>query len=208
VEQDAMRERSTPPARLRRRKSIVALLVTAASATMLGLSFAAVPLYRLLCSTTGFGGTPQIAKTASSARGERDLTISFDANVAPGLTWEFAPEKPQIRLRTGIAASVSYKATNFSDRETSARATFNVSPDSAGGYFNKVACFCFDEQTLGPGETREMTVVFYLDPALEKDPALEGVQMITLSYTFFAVKKPGRENTAAVGEFKRRRWPP
>jgi len=175
---------------------------------MLGLSFAAVPLYRLFCSATGFGGTPRAASAAPLEKGQRQLTVRFDANVAPGLPWKFAPETPQIRLHTGETATVYYKALNESGRETAARAAFNVSPDSAGAYFNKIACFCFDEQRLGPSETREMPVLFYLDPSLEKDPAMEGVHTVTLSYTFFALKAPRGEKTAEAREPKRDISPP
>lgn len=196
-----MSERGTGSSLLRRRKKIVALLVAAASAAMLGLSFAAVPLYRIFCSATGFGGTPRIAQSMPAAQGERVMTVRFDANVAPGLSWKFDPETPQLKLRTGNTATVYYKATNLSDRATVGRAVFNVSPDSAGAYFNKIACFCFNEQTLGPDETREMPVVFYLDPALEKDPGLDSVETVTLSYTFFAVKNPSADKTAAGGAF-------
>jgi cytochrome c oxidase assembly protein subunit 11 len=202
-----MSQRGTSSTPMHRRKGFVALLLAAASMVMLGLSFAAVPLYRLFYSATGFGGTPQIVKTATSEKGQRNLTIRFDANVAPGLAWKFNPE-PQIKLRTGETATVYYKTTNVTDRETVARAMFNVSPDSAGAYFNKIACFCFNEQKLGPGETVEMPVVFYLDPALENDPIMEGVQTITLSYTFFALKAPKGEKTAVVEEVKRDAWSP
>ncbi len=155
---------------------------------MLGLSFAAVPLYRFFCATTGFAGTPQTAKLPPASRGLRDLTVRFDANVAPGLAWNFVPETTKIKLRTGETATIYYKVTNMSDRATAARAMFNVSPDSAGAYFDKIACFCFSEQKLGPRETLELPVVFFLDPALEKDPTMAGIQEITLSYTFFAAK--------------------
>lgn len=199
-------ERQDAPRRGRRRT--VAFLVAAVSMAMLGLSFAAVPLYRLFCSATGFGGTPRAASAAPLEKGQRELTVRFDANVAPGLPWKFAPETPQIRLRTGETATVYYKASNESGRETAARAAFNVSPDSAGAYFNKIACFCFDEQRLGPSETREMPVLFYLDPSLEKDPAMEGVRTVTLSYTFFAVKTPRGEKTVEVQERKSDISPP
>ena len=182
------------------RRGSVAFLVAAVSMAMLGLSFAAVPLYRLFCSATGFGGTPRAASAAPLEKGQRQLTVRFDANVAPGLPWKFAPETPQINLRTGETATVYYKASNESGRETTARAAFNVSPDSAGAYFSKIACFCFEEQHLGPDETREMPVLFYLDPSLEKDPAMEGVHTVTLSYTFFAVKTPRGEKTARAQE--------
>jgi cytochrome c oxidase assembly protein subunit 11 len=163
-------------------------LAVAASLAMLGLSFAAVPLYRFFCAATGFAGTPQTAKLPPASRGMRDLTVRFDANVAPGLAWNFAPETAKIKLRTGETATIYYKVTNMSDRATAARAMFNVSPDSAGAYFDKIACFCFSEQKLGPRETLELPVVFFLDPALEKDATMAGIQEITLSYTFFAAK--------------------
>ena len=191
-----------------RSKVFVALLIAAASVAMLGLSFAAVPLYKLFCAATGFGGTPRVVSAAPLEKGQRDLTVRFDANVAPGLSWKFAPETPQIKLRTGETATVYYKASNESGHETAARAVFNVSPDSAGAYFNKIACFCFNEQRLGPGETREMPVLFYLDPALEQDKAMGGVQTITLSYTFFAMKPPRGEKTAEAQERKRDVSPP
>jgi cytochrome c oxidase assembly protein subunit 11 len=155
---------------------------------MLALSFASVPLYRMFCAATGFGGTTQVAKAAPATRGLRDFTVRFDANVAPGLAWRFEPETPEIKLRTGQTATVFYRATNMSDRETSAQAMYNVSPESAGAYFDKISCFCFAEQTLGPRETMEMPVVFFLDPAIEKDSSMTGVQSVTLSYTFFAAK--------------------
>ncbi|MCI0467763.1 MAG: cytochrome c oxidase assembly protein [Beijerinckiaceae bacterium] len=181
---------------LHRRKGLIAALAAGASLAMLGFSFAAVPLYRLFCAATGFGGTPQIVQAAPGVRGLRHLTVRFDANVAPGLAWKFAAETPQIKLRTGDTVTVYYKATNLSDRETAGRAMFNVSPDSAGAYFSKVACFCFSEQRLGPGESRDMPVMFFLDPKLEKDAALAGVETITLSYTYFAHKPSSGENLA------------
>jgi cytochrome c oxidase assembly protein subunit 11 len=169
-----------------RRQRLIAALAVAASLSMLGLSFAAVPLYRLFCATTGYAGTPQTAKLAPASRGTRDLTVRFDANVAPGLAWNFAPETTDIKLRTAETATIYYKVTNMSDHAATARAMFNVSPDSAGAYFDKIACFCFSEQKLGPRETVELPVVFFLDPALEKDANMAGIQTITLSYTFFA----------------------
>ena len=132
-----MKPRGLPGAALRGRKGLPALWLAAVSLFMLGLSFAAVPLYKLFCSATGFGGTPRIAKVAPLKKGERELTVRFDANVAPGLAWKFAPEAPQIKLRSGEIATVIYRATNLSDGSTAGRAMFNVSPDSAGAYFTK-----------------------------------------------------------------------
>ncbi len=184
--------------RVRRRQRRIAFIACGAAVGMLGLSFASVPLYRLFCAATGYGGTTQIAAAAPALRGERQLSVRFDANVAPGLSWSFAPETPQITLRTGQTATVFFKATNLADHETVARASFNVSPDNSGAYFDKIACFCFEEQRLGARETAEMPVVFFLDPALEKDEGMAGVDEITLSYTFFAVKQASPVAAAAV----------
>lgn len=171
-----------------RRKGLVAIVLAGVSLGMLGLSFAAVPLYRLFCAATGYAGTTQVAKTAPATRGARDLTVRFDANVAPGLAWKFEPETPEIKLRTGETATIFYKVTNMSAADTAAKAMYNVSPEAAGAYFDKISCFCFTEQKLGPHETADMPVVFFLDPELEKDATMAGVQSITLSYTFFASK--------------------
>jgi cytochrome c oxidase assembly protein subunit 11 len=174
--------------RYRRRHQRVALIVLGVVAGMVGLSFAAVPLYRLFCAATGFGGTTQVAHVAPSEPGKRVLTVRFDANVAPGLPWQFAPETPSVSLRTGETKTIFYKVTNTSDRPVSATAAYNVSPDQAGSYFDKLACFCFAEQTLKAHETAEWPVVFFLDPALEQDETMKDVGAITLSYTFFASK--------------------
>lgn len=174
---------------------MVPVLAIGASLLMLMASFAAVPLYRLFCATTGFAGSTVSAERAPALRGTRDIVVRFDANVAPGLPWTFVPETPQVTLRTGEAITVFYRAANRSDRPSAALAMYNVSPDTAGAYFAKISCFCFDEQELAPGESRELPVVFFLDPALEEDASMTQVQSITLSYTFFAAKggaKPKR----------------
>jgi cytochrome c oxidase assembly protein subunit 11 len=160
-----------------------AVLLTAVA--MLGLSFAAVPLYKLFCARTGYAGTTQVAKVAPTIRGNRTIIVRFDTNVAPGLTWKFLPEVPQVKLLTGATATVFFKVTNLSDRETAARAGYNVAPGQTGAYFNKISCFCFKEQYLGPHETMEMPVVFFLDPALEQDETMNRIDEITLSYTFY-----------------------
>ncbi len=163
---------------------------------MLGLSFAAVPLYRIFCAKTGYGGTPQVAEQATAERGARRLTVRFDGNVAAGLPWRFEPETPAVTLRTGEVATVFYRVTNLSGRPTTGIAAFNVSPDQAGAYFNKLACFCFAEQTLKPNETAEWAVAFFLDPALEKDDTMKQVDALTLSYTVYAPKRPSTAQTA------------
>jgi cytochrome c oxidase assembly protein subunit 11 len=170
----------------RRRHYRVALIFSGIVACMVSLSFAAVPLYRLFCAATGYGGTTQVAHVAPSGPGKRVLIVRFDANVAPGLPWQFEPETPSVSLRTGETKTVFYKVTNSADRPISATAAYNVSPDQAGGYFDKLACFCFSEQTLQAHETAEWPVVFFLDPALEQDETMRHVGAVTLSYTFFA----------------------
>jgi cytochrome c oxidase assembly protein subunit 11 len=172
----------------RRRHQRVALIFFGVVACMVGLSFAAVPLYRLFCAATGYGGTTQVAHGTPSELGKRVLTVRFDANVAPGLPWQFSPETPSVSLRTGETQTVFYKVTNNADHPISATAAYNVSPDQAGSYFDKLACFCFAEQTLKAHETAEWPVVFFLDPALEQDETMRHVAAVTLSYTFFASK--------------------
>jgi len=178
-------ETKTPHGRHR----LMAGLVVCAVAAMLGLSYAAVPLYRMFCSATGFGGTTQVAEAAPLHHGTRKLRVSFDTNVALGLNWSFTPETERVSLVTGETKTVFFKVVNLTDREVTARAGYNVSPDVSGAYFDKINCFCFTEQTLGPHETAEMPVVFFLDPALEKDKDMDDIAEITLSYTFFPVKK-------------------
>jgi cytochrome c oxidase assembly protein subunit 11 len=163
----------------------IAAGVVLVTASMLGLSFAAVPLYRIFCARTGFAGTTQLAEAAPAVKGKRMLIVRFDTNVGPGLALSFAPETPQIKVLTGQTATVFFKVTNLSDQEMAARAVYNVSPGQTGAYFDKIACFCFSEQHFGPHQTMEMPVVFFLDPALEHDETMDGIEEITLSYTFY-----------------------
>jgi cytochrome c oxidase assembly protein subunit 11 len=180
----------------RRRRGIAAGVVLI-TASMLGLSFAAVPLYRIFCGRTGFAGTTQVAKLAPTIKGKRRLIVRFDTNVAPGLAWRFVPETPQVDLLTGQTATVFFKVTNLSDHETAARAVYNVSPGQTGAYFDKIACFCFSEQHLGAHETMEMPVVFFLDPALEHDETMDAIDEVTLSYTFYLVRSAEPVTTAS-----------
>ena len=177
----------------RKRRNVAASLIFG-SAAMLTLSFASAPLYRAFCAATGFGGTPQKVQSQAAATkpGERRLTVRFDSNVARDLPCRFEPEKPKLSLRTGETTTVYYKVSNLSDRETSGQAAYNVSPDQAGAFFVKVACFCFEEKRLGPHETAEWPVVFYLDPALEKEESMARVEEVTLSYSFFPTKASAR----------------
>ena len=171
------------------RHGATALIVVLVVCGMGGLSYAAVPLYRVFCQATGFGGTTQVAERAPQQPGVRTLTVRFDSNVGPGLPWTFQPEIPEITLRTGETATVYYKVRNDAGRAITARAEYNVSPGVVGGYFDKISCFCFSEQTVGPNQTVEMPVVFFLDPALEKDKTLSAIDAVTLSYTFYPVRE-------------------
>ncbi len=180
------------PRRGSRRTAIVA---GAAAAIMLGLSFAAVPAYRLFCKTTGFAGTPLVATEAPTHSLGQMIVVRFDANVAPGLGWSFAPEAPFVHLRLGETKTVEFRVTNDSDQKASGVAAFNIQPDLAGQYFNKLSCFCFDETVLKPHETKELPVVFFVDPALAKDKDIRSLSSITLSYTFFA-SKTGKSQAA------------
>ena len=179
------------------RNRLVAACAFAVAIAMIGAAYAAVPLYFLFCRATGFGGTTQVAAASSPLRGARMLTVRFDANVAPGLPWSFEAETDSIRLRTGATATVYFKVHNLVAHETGATAVYNVTPGVVGAYFDKLACFCFSEQHLGPDETAELPVVFFLDPALERDETLNGIQELTLSYTLFAAQDSGKPVASA-----------
>lgn len=159
---------------------------------MVGLSFAAVPLYRLFCQVTGYGGTTQVAVEAPE-QSERRITVRFDANVAANLAWSFSAPKP-VELALGETSVVAYKGRNPTSRPNLGTATYNVTPAQAGSYFNKIECFCFTEQLLMPDEAKEFTVTFFVDPAIEDDPDLASLTTITLSYTFFDKGADALEN--------------
>lgn len=168
------------------RRRATALAAALAVAGMTGLAYAAVPLYDLFCRVTGYGGTPAAAAAAPGAGPGADaVTIRFNADTARGLPWAFRPERPRMTVRTGESALAFYRATNRGDREIVGTATFNVTPAKAGRHFAKIDCFCFEEQRLGPGETADLPVAFFVDPAIREDPSTEEVTTITLSYTFF-----------------------
>jgi cytochrome c oxidase assembly protein subunit 11 len=192
-----MARRQTDRQALAGRNHLVAAIAIATAVGMVGAAYAAVPLYFLFCRATGFAGTTQVAAAAPALKGQRVLTVRFDANVAPGLPWSFEAETASIQLRTGATATVFFKVRNRADRETGATAVYNVTPDVAGAYFDKVSCFCFSEQHLGPRESAELPVVFFLDPKLERDQTLNGVEDITLSYTLFAAPDSGRPVASA-----------
>ena len=174
---------------LRRRHLRVAFTCGAFVGVMLAVSFAAVPLYDWFCRTTGFDGTPLISRSAPKEAIERKITVRFDANVAPGLAWTFAPGQREVEIKVGEPLLVYYLAQNITAQESIGTATYNVSPPIAAAYFNKLECFCFTEQRLKAGERIEMPVAFFLDPAIDKDRELDGIREITLSYTFFPAKR-------------------
>ena len=175
-----------------RRDVLVAACCGALVASMVGAAYAAVPFYTWLCKTTGFGGTTQVADRAPDHILGRTLTIRFDSNVTPGLPWKFQPEQNEIQVRVGEVATVHYKVVNEAAREIAGQASYNVSPPTIGAYFDKINCFCFTEQRLKAGETREMTVVFYVDPSIVKDHDQDDLNTITLSYTFYRLREPER----------------
>ena len=173
-----------PAARSPYRNTALALTLVGIVAGMVGMAFAAVPLYRLFCQVTGYGGTTQRAEAGADRVLDREIVVRFDANVS-GLPWEFRPEFPQVHVKLGETALVDFVAENTGSRATTGTATFNVQPAAAGMYFNKIECFCFVEQALAPGERIEMPVQFFVSPDLADDPDLEATRTITLSYTFF-----------------------
>lgn len=156
---------------------------------MVGMSYAAVPLYRIFCQVTGYGGTTQRVEQASDTILDRKVTIHFDANISGGLNWNFRPEKRDIEIRIGETVQANYVAVNASDKALTGQATYNVTPQAAGAYFNKVECFCFTETTLEPGEKLEMPVVFFVDPDIINDEDTRDISTITLSYTFYPHEK-------------------
>ncbi|CCE01397.1 cytochrome c oxidase assembly protein [Bradyrhizobium sp. STM 3809] len=180
------------------RDALVGCICGAVVALMVGASYAAVPFYNWFCRATGFNGTTQVAISApSSAPLARRISVRFDANVAGGLPWKFEPEKTEIEVAIGEVVTVYYTVTNQSARTTMAQAAYNVTPLTSGAYFQKINCFCFTEQTMAPGETREMPVVFYVDPAITADHENDSLKTITLSYTFYPVRDAAPKPVAA-----------
>ena len=174
----------------RRRDVLVAGACGVFVVAMVGAAYAAVPLYNWFCRTTGFGGTPQVATATPPGVLDRKLKVRFDANVAGGLPWRFEPEQNSIEVKIGEVVTVSYRVVNESARETVGVASYNVSPPTTGAYFSKINCFCFTDQQLKGGEKRDMTVVFFVDPALATDSEQDGLDTITLSYTMYPARQP------------------
>lgn len=172
-----------------------ATLAGLAAAAMLGLGFAAVPLYQLFCQVTGFAGTTQRVDEATATQRlatvqtqTRMLSIRFDSNIGGGLPWEFYPEKKRVTVGVGGKSMAIFIAKNLSDKPVKGRAVFNVTPEQVGRYFSKIQCFCFTEQTLQPGQEVRMPVLFYVDNAFLDDPDGKDVEEVTLSYTFYPVE--------------------
>ena len=168
----------------------VAALAGGAAIAMLGLAYASVPLYALFCQTTGWGGTPQRAAEAPASSAEKTIAIRFDANTAGSLGWNFQAAQTTMRVKIGEENMAFYRAVNTTARSLTGTAVFNVTPIAAGAYFSKIECFCFTEQTLKAGESVDMPVVFFVDPAIMDDADTKSISEITLSYTFYPVDKP------------------
>jgi cytochrome c oxidase assembly protein subunit 11 len=168
-----------------RRNTVLASVVVAVMAGMVGMSFAAIPLYRLFCAATGYGGTPNIGLAAAPGATGQTIRVRFNADTNPGLPWAFAPDQTEVSLALGDEQVAFYHATNKSGRPVTGMALYNVTPEKVGKYFHKTACFCFNKQTLAGNQTMEFPVSFWVDPAIRDDPNTADVKVITLSYTFF-----------------------
>jgi len=171
------------------KKAKIAIIAGLAPILMFGAAFAGVPLYKLFCEKTGYNGTTSVAKRAASSISNQQIKVRFDANVMPNVPWRFSPEQSEVSLRLGENGLAFYRVTNNSDHPITAIANYNVTPHKAAIYFQKLECFCFKNQTLAAGETREMPVIFYVDPRLASDAKTSDVSQVTLSYTFFEVPK-------------------
>jgi cytochrome c oxidase assembly protein subunit 11 len=168
-----------------RRNAILGAVVVAAIVGMVGMSFAAIPLYRLFCAATGYGGTPRIGLAAAPGSNGEIIRVRFNADTNPALPWQFAPDQLEVSLKLGEEQVAFYHATNQSNRPVTGMALYNVTPDKVGRYFHKTACFCFNKQTLSGNQSMEFPVSFWVDPAIRTDPSTADVKVITLSYTFY-----------------------
>jgi cytochrome c oxidase assembly protein subunit 11 len=186
------------------RDATVASICGLVVALMVGAAYAAVPFYNWFCRTTGFNGTTQVATSAPATTLERTIGVRFDSNVSGGLPWKFEPEQNEVTVKIGEVKTVYYTVTNQAARTTTGQASYNVAPLNVGSYFKKINCFCFTEQTMAPGEKREMAVVFYVDPEIANDHENDSLKTITLSYTFFPVRDPEPKPVAAAEPDKRK----
>lgn len=185
---DMANGKPAPGAKKPRSNGMIAGMCVAFVGGMVGMAYAAVPLYDMFCKITGYGGTTQRVEQYSDRVLDREITIRFDANTA-GVPWDFKPVAREIKIKIGETAQAQYKATNLFDSPTAGRATFNVTPEMAGAYFNKVECFCFTDTTLEAGASIDMPVVFYVDPDIVNVPELKDIGTITLSYTLFPIER-------------------
>lgn len=193
--------------RAKRRSGIFAVLLVAG---MIAAAYASVPLYRIFCQVTGFGGTTNRANLAAVPDAAtmrklagRTIQVRFDSNITPGMPWRFTPKDREQTIKIGEKRMAYFVATSSADVPTTGRAIFNVSPDTAGKYFRKIACFCFTEQTLGPHETVEMPVTYFVDPDILNDPDANKISEITLSYTFYPVDDPAPKPVSATASENR-----
>lgn len=185
------------PSPLRAARRRIALACTGVVALMIALSYAAIPIYQAFCRATGFDGATRIGRAAPGAVDGALFTIRFDANVAQGLPWRFKPAQRDMQVRPGEQKIAFYQAKNETGQITAGQAVYNVTPEIAGAYFVKIACFCFNEQHLGAHQSADMPVTFYVDPAILKDPDLKVIRTITLSYTFFPAAVPAKPQARA-----------
>jgi cytochrome c oxidase assembly protein subunit 11 len=189
-------------ARRRRSNGTTVVLLLSVVAGMIGLAFASVPLYSIFCRATGLGGTTQRASAVPQEVADAVVTVRFDAETAPDLGWEFRPLTRAIKVHPGEPHEVFFRATNHASEPVTGNAAYNVTPTKSGIYFDKLQCFCFTEQRLGPGESRDMGVVFFVDPDLLKDPNTRDVRTITLSYTMFRAPAASQPNAAVSARTK------
>ncbi len=167
-------------------------------AGMVGMSFAAVPLYKIFCQVTGYGGTTRTAQSAPANVLDREVTVRFDGNIGNELGWSFRPLVREVKVKLGEVGTVEFLAENRTSRTETGTAAFNVSPLEVGAYFNKIACFCFTDQTLAPGEKAKLGVTFFVDPAYADDPNLDNTTTLTLSYTFYPAPAKATKPVAAA----------
>ncbi|WP_420431295.1 cytochrome c oxidase assembly protein [Hyphobacterium sp.] len=180
---------------LKNKNSRLLITLSGVAIAMVGAAYAAVPLYNLFCQVTGYGGTTQVAETGADRVLERTVEVRFDASMERGLPWTFEPMQTSMTVHVGETALAFYRATNMSDRPVTGMATYNVTPFKAAPYFSKLECFCFTEQTLQPGESIEMPVLFFVDPLIDEERRMDDIRTITLSYTFFEQESDGASAT-------------
>jgi cytochrome c oxidase assembly protein subunit 11 len=180
----------------RRGNTLIAVGFAGVALGMVGLSFAAVPLYRMFCAATGYGGTPQIGASTAPGGDGQTIRVRFNADVNPGLPWKFGPDKLEVTLPLGEDQLAFYHATNNANRPVTGVALYTVTPEKAAKYFHKTACFCFDKQTLDPHQSTEFPISYWVDPQIARDPATSDVKVITLSYTFYRSLDDAERNGA------------